>query len=157
MLFQRINRTDPEKVFIVAYNSYSTAALSNGQAVMWDYATDANGVSVTKPTAINSHIGAPVMAGIAAESIAVGSYGLIQVYGYHSSVRMRTATTTGTTPLKVNAIAVGSPLHAPFASGFQLESWSSASTSFLVRPVGFALAAQASYTTKAVAAFIKAL
>lgn len=34
----RGNRSDPEKVFIVAYNSYSTASLTNGQAVMWDYA-----------------------------------------------------------------------------------------------------------------------
>ena len=38
MLMARINRTDPEKVFIVAFNSWSTAALSNGQAVIWDYA-----------------------------------------------------------------------------------------------------------------------
>ena len=33
MLFQRINRSNPEKVFIVVYNSYSTAALTNGQGV----------------------------------------------------------------------------------------------------------------------------
>ena len=49
MLFQRINRNDPEKIFIVVYNSYSTANLTNGQPVIWDYAADANGVSVTKP------------------------------------------------------------------------------------------------------------
>lgn len=157
MLFQRINRSDPEKVFIVAYNSYSTASLTNGQPAMWDYATDANGVSVTKPTSVNSHIGAPVIAGVVAETIASGSYGLIQVYGYHSAVLARTATTTGTTPLKVNAIAAGSPLHAPFASNFHFESFSSASTTFLVRPYGFALAAQASYTAKAIAAFLKCL
>lgn len=157
MLFQRVNRTDPEKVFIVAYNSYSTASMTNGQPAMWDYTTDCDGVGVTKPTAINSHIGAPVIAGVVAETIAAGAYGLIQVYGYHSAVRVRTATTTGTTPLKVNAIAKGSPLHAAYASAFCLESFSSASTSFLVRPVGFALAAQASYTTKAIASFIKAL
>lgn len=124
---------------------------------MWDYATDADGVSVTKPTSINSHLGAPVMAGVAAETVAAGSYGLIQVYGYHSAVRMRTATTTGTTPLKVLAIAAGVPLYAPYAAGFMFESWSSAAASYLISPVGFALAAQASYTTKAVAAFIKAL
>lgn len=157
MLFQRINRSDPEKVFIVVYNSYSTASLTNGQPAMFDYTTDCDGVGVTKPTSVNSHLGAPVMAGIAAETIVAGAYGLVQVYGYHSSVRVRTATTTGTTPLKVNAIAKGSPLHPAYAAAFCLESWSSASTSFLVRPIGFALAAQASYTTKAIAAFIKML
>ena len=36
MLFQRINRSNPEKVFIVAYNSYSTAAITVGQGVNWD-------------------------------------------------------------------------------------------------------------------------
>jgi hypothetical protein len=157
MLFQRINRTDPEKIFIVCYNSYSTASLTNGQVVMWDYTTDCNGVGVTKPTSVASHIGAPVIAGVAAETIAAGSYGLVQVYGYHSSVYMRSATTTGTAPLKVNAIAKGSPLHAPFASNFHFESWSSASNSYLVVPYGFALAAQASYTAKQVAAFLRCL
>ena len=44
VLFQRINRTDPEKIFIIAYNSYATAAITNGQAVAWDYAADADGV-----------------------------------------------------------------------------------------------------------------
>lgn len=36
MLFQRITRGSPEKVFIIAMNSYGTAALTNGQAVAWD-------------------------------------------------------------------------------------------------------------------------
>ena len=36
MLWQRINRSSPEKVFVVAYNSYSTAAITNGQGVNWD-------------------------------------------------------------------------------------------------------------------------
>ena len=36
MLLQRINRSDPEKIFIVVKNSYSTASLTNGQAVIWD-------------------------------------------------------------------------------------------------------------------------
>jgi len=36
MQWQRINRTNPEKIFIVAKNTYSTASLTNGQAVMWD-------------------------------------------------------------------------------------------------------------------------
>lgn len=35
MIFQRVNRSDPEKIFIVAYNSYS-AAVYNGYAVQWD-------------------------------------------------------------------------------------------------------------------------
>lgn len=97
------------------------------------------------------------MAGVAVETIASGAYGLIQVYGYNAAVSCRTATTTGTTPLVVNAIAAGSPLHAPYASNFHLESFGSAAASYLIVPYGFALAAQASYTAKSIAAFLKFL
>ena len=151
MLYQRINRSDPEKIFIVAYNSYSTASLSNGQAVNWDFITDCDGVGVTMPLARATNAGV-ALAGIAAETIASGSYGLIQVYGYHSAVRVRTV--TGGSP----AIAKGTPLFANVAgSVFCLESAATSSTSILKWPCGFALAANASWTTKTVAAFIKAL
>lgn len=159
MLFQRVNRSDPEKVFIVAYNDYSTASLTNGQAVIWDYASSANGVGVTKPTdgtGRNSHFGV-AFAGIVAETIASGSYGLIQVYGYHSAVRMHTI--TGTNP----AIVAGTGLTCVGAefclTSYQPNANNTTTTVTCHNPhwVGFALAAQASFTTKAVAAFIKAL
>lgn len=157
MLFQRVNRSDPEKIFIVVKNSYSTASLTEGQVAQWDYATDADGVGVTKPVARGTaHVGS-VAAGIVAETIAHNSYGLVQVYGYHSAVRVRTK--TGGAP----AIAAGSPLYLQSAV-FCLESnrfvctTCSADTKVSVTiPCAFALAAQASWTTKAIAAFIKAL
>jgi hypothetical protein len=158
MLFQRINRTDPEKIFIVAKNSYSTASLTNGQAVIWDFTTDADGVGVTCPTDGTGRAGhyGTAFAGIAAETIAHGSYGLLQVYGYHSAVRVRSW--TGGNP----AIAAGTALSC-VAAVFALSSYpaAAAATSTITlhnaQWVGFALAAQASWTTKAIAAFIKAL
>ena len=158
MLFKRISRAQPEKVFVVAKNSYSTASLSNGQAVIWDYATDADGVGVTKPTsgeARNGHYGV-AFAGIATDDIAAGDYGLLQVYGYHSAVRVRTQ--TGGNP----AIAAGTGLSCK-STVFCLESAdaNAAATSTITVHnwdwVGIALAAQASFTTKAIAVFIKAL
>jgi hypothetical protein len=159
MLLQRVNRSNPEKVFIIVKNSYSTASLSNGQAVMWDYATDADGVGVTKPAAANkaggNHYGA-AFAGIAAETIAAGSYGLVQVYGYHSAVRVRTV--TGGKPAGAAGVAL-----ALQTANFCLETvlGEIPATSTVTQTCwdigGFLLAAQASYTTKAVAAFIKAL
>jgi hypothetical protein len=152
MLFQRINRTNPEKVFVVAMNSYSTAALSNGQAVVWDYATDADGVSVTRPSARATSAGLAA-AGIVAESIAAGEYGLIQTFGYHSAVRVRQDTSSAAAN-----VAAGRPLSlAAAGSVFCLEPIQTASTVILTFPCAFALAAQASWTTKAIAAFIKAL
>lgn len=152
MLFQRINRSNPEKVFIAAYNSYSTASLTNGQAVQWDYATDADGVGVTRPSARATSAGV-AGAGIAAETIASGDYGLIQVYGYHSATRVRQDTSSAAAN-----VAAGRPLTlAAAGSVFCLEPMNTASTVILTHPVGFALAAQASWTTKAVACFLKFL
>ena len=158
MLFQRVNRSNPEKVFIVAKNTYDTATLTNGQAVMWDYASDADGVGVTKPADQTGRAGSygTAFAGIAAESIAPGEYGLLQVYGYHSAVRVRT--NTGDEP----AIVAGTALTQKNAV-FCLESAEPApvATSTLTvvnfRWVGFALAARAEFTTAAIAVFIKGL
>ena len=158
MLFERINRTNPEKIFTVAYNSYSTASLTNGQAVIWDYTTDADGVGVTKPTdgtARAGHLGT-AFAGIAAETIAAGDYGLLQVYGYHSATRVRTK--TGAQP----AIVAGTALTCvdaifALASADPAAETTSTTTSLAWEWVGFSLAAQASFTTKAIAVFIKGL
>ena len=158
MLFQRINRSDPEKVFIIAKQSYATASMTNGQAAIWDYATDADGVGVTLPTDGTGRAGhyGLAFAGIAAETIATGAYRLYQVYGYHSAVRVRSW--TGGNP----AIAAGTALTCVSAV-FALSSYPAAvlATSTLTLHnaewIGFALAAQASWTTKAIACFIKAL
>lgn len=152
MLFQRINRTNPEKIFIVAYNSYSTASITNGQAVVWDFATDADGVGVTRPAARATNAGFAIC-GIVAETIASGDYGLIQTYGYHSAVRVRQDTASAAAN-----IAAGRPLTLNAAgSVFCLEAMSTASTVILTHPVAFALAAQASWTTKAIACFLKCM
>jgi hypothetical protein len=150
-LVQRVNRTDPEKVFIVVYNSYSTASLTNGQAVIWDFATDADGLGVTRPTARATNAGM-AGAGIIAETITAGNYGLMQVYGAHTAVRMRTV--TGGTP----AIVAGRPLVINAAGSlFCLESVSTASIAVLTFPMGFAMGATSGFTTATKAAFIKTL
>lgn len=151
MRFQRINKSDPEKIFIVVYNSYGTASLTAGQAVTWDYVTDQNGVSVTIPPARAASAGAAI-AGVAAETIAAGAYGLLQVYGYNPSVRVRNM--TGGAP----AMAAGSPLAINSAgSVFCLENWDTGSTNIQVHTCGFAIGYTTKYTTAAVAVFLKCL
>lgn len=152
MLWSRINRSNPEKCFISVYNSYSTAAITNGQAVIWDFATDADGVGVTRPTARATNAGMAAAGVVAEASIAAGDYGLLQVYGYHSAARMRTV--TGGSP----AIVAGRPLVINVAgSVFCLESVSTASNTVLTFPIGFSLGATSGFTTAARAAFIRAL
>ncbi len=151
MRIQRINRTDPEKIFIVVMNSYSTATLTAGQAVQWDYTTDQNGVSVTIPRARATSAGAAV-AGVVAESIALNAYGMIQVYGYCASARVRTI--SGGAP----AMAAGAPLCINAAgSVFCLENFDTGSTNVQVVPAGFAIGYTAVWTTAAVAVFLKCL
>lgn len=152
MIFQRINRSSPEKVFIVVFNSWSTAAITVGQVVQWDYTTDIDGVGVTRPTA-RATSGGLAAAGIVADaSIAAGAYGLVQVYGFHSAVRMRTV--TGGTP----AIVGGRPLVVNVAgSVWCVESVATSSISLTTFPLGFSLEATSGFTTIAKKAFIKAM
>lgn len=152
MIFARINRANPEKVFVSVMNSYSTAAITVGQVVVWDYATDADGVSVTRPSARATSAGLAVAGVVSDASIAAGGYGLIQVFGYHSAVRMRTV--TGGSP----AITAGRPLVVNVAGSlFCAESISTASKTIVSFPFGFSLGATAGFTTAARAAFIKAM
>jgi len=80
MLFQRVNRSSPERVFIIGYNS-SSATWSNGYWVRWDYSTDVNGVGMETPAADGAvGVGCGVsIAGVVAQTIAAGTYGLVQV------------------------------------------------------------------------------
>ncbi len=151
MLFQRVNRSDPEKVFVTVYNSYSTATITNGQGINWDFVTDADGLGVTMPLARATNAGVAA-AGVVAESIAAGAYGLVQVYGYHAATRVRTV--TGGTP----AITPGRPLAINVAgSVFCLESMSTAAASIAIFPMGFCLGSTSGFTTIAKPCFIKAL
>ena len=153
MIFKRINRSDPEQIFIVVYNSYSTAALTNGQAVQWDFVTDVDGVGVSIPTARATNKGFAT-AGIVSETIPAGNFGLIQVYGYHSAVRVRAASSE-------NVIAAGSPLQMNLAgAAFCLEPIVTATgtvVNHITYPCAFALEAYTSWSTTTIKAFVKAL
>jgi len=151
MLFQRIKRSDPERVFIVVSNGYTTASLTNGQAVMWDLG-DADGVNVTKcSTALKRQ---SAFAGIVAETIAAGEYGLIQVYGYHGAVRVDSSTTadiyTGCgLSMTVDAFCLEGPYAASGATaGYEwdhrivacaLEGYGSVGTTGTIKAIIFAM------------------
>ncbi len=108
MLLKRVNRTDPERVFIVMKNSYSTAAFSAGQWVAHDVIVDEDGVSATKPGGVGRH----AVAGVAVEAVAVNDYGLVQVWGFRNGARM-----SGGSGLNTSKISEGTYLYAA-TSGF---------------------------------------
>ena len=99
---------------------------------------------------------------VASTSIAAGDYGLVQCYGYHSAARVRTMTTTGHTYNEsLLAVAKGTPLAYDItADVFCAEGVGGAASGKAypeLIPCAFALAAQASWTTKTIAVFIKAM
>lgn len=144
MHFQYITRGTPEKVFINVLNSYSTAAITVGQVVVFDYTTDADGVSVTQPTtALLPHVAGVV----ASDSIAAGAYGLVQAYGHNSDCLVGGGAAD---------VAAGDQLIAQNASFSVIQA---ASTDLHDANPAFLVAGEA-YTTTAAAAkkvFIRAL
>jgi len=124
MIFHRINRTNPEKTYVIVKNSYSTASLTNGQCVSWDYVADKDGISVTKPSGLLRH----AMAGVAISTIATGDYGLLQVWGHHTAIRM--AGGSGNNTSKVTA---GDALYLS-TSGFNLGVLKSLASTVKIYP-----------------------
>ena len=81
MLFQCLNRTDAEKVFIICSN-ISNATITVNYPVVWAVASPGpNGVAVSKPASATITL----VVGIADETIADDSYGRVQIYGYRAS------------------------------------------------------------------------
>lgn len=153
MLVKLINRSDPEKVFITVKNSYSTAALTAGQACAWDYTTDCDGVGVTlTPAGSAADNGGFAVAGIVADaSIAAGDYGLVQCWGYNAGAYV--ACSSGGV-----AIAKGDMLCADaYASKTHLTKHEQSYMTKLVMPVAFAMQAYTTRTAAKKAIFIKAL
>lgn len=80
MLFQQLNRTDAEKVFIICKNT-SGATLNANVPVYFETDEQSNGLAVSQMVA-----GAALLfAGINHSSLADDGYGLVQVYGYRQS------------------------------------------------------------------------
>ena len=80
MLFQRLNRSDAEKVFIIVQNVAGATITANYPCV-WDISASVDGVRVSKPASATLSL----FVGIADEDIADQAYGLIQTYGYRTS------------------------------------------------------------------------
>jgi hypothetical protein len=156
MLARRIGASGAEKIFIIAKNTYSTASLTNGQAVAWDYVTDKDGVGVTKPPAITTSCGFAA-AGVVAETIAAGAYGLIQVYGLHSAALCRS--TTGGSITVTHGTPLGIGLEASFALAAMATGYASTVVVKRYFPVAFSLGhiTTRTVTGTATAVFIKAL
>jgi hypothetical protein len=109
MIFQRLNRTDPERIFMVMRSNESCSA---DDAVCLETNSDSiDGVKVRQPDTGLLHS----FVGIADAAITSGSYGLIQVYGYRSTSRVFMTNTSIDTGVVITPVA-GAAYVQSFAS-----------------------------------------
>lgn len=113
MMFQRLNESDPERIFISVKNSYSTATLTAGQWAAYDLVTDQDGVAVTKPTVGNRSM----VAGVVVEPIAHNNHGKVQVWGWRTDAQC-----LGGSGSLTSKVTVGAPLKFA-ASGFAAQAF----------------------------------
>jgi len=116
MLFQRVNRDNPERVFQVM--QANEAGIAADDVVQLELtAASVDGIKVVQPN--SGELNAVV--GIADSAISNGSYGLVQIYGYRSTSRV----------LQTGAsIAVGAAL-GPVAGSDMLASAASIAPAYL--------------------------
>lgn len=105
MQIQQLNRTDAEKVFILVKNVDGTGSMTTGLAVcIAEAGASIDGVSATLSTAAKWK----GFVGIAAQDIAINSFGLVQSYGFAASVQISgvgtSITVTAGDVLKAGAI-----------------------------------------------------
>ena len=81
MLFKRISRSSAETVFVVVQN-VSGSTLTAGYSCVFDVGASVNGVRVTQASSTDLN----AYAGVADADIADSGYGLVQAYGYRSSI-----------------------------------------------------------------------
>ena len=87
MLFQRINRTDAEKVFIVLRNDGANAWAKGGPIVLKADGTR-DGIDAVKPSD-GAIANTSLLIGVADAATAAGDYGLVQCYGLRTDTKVR--------------------------------------------------------------------
>lgn len=87
MLMQRVNRTDPEKAFVIVQNDEASAAMVAGQPYVYTFDGTDDGLDVVE---VNTGAAAKMglVVGLAHDTPAAGEYGLIQVYGPRTDAKI---------------------------------------------------------------------
>lgn len=90
-----INR---HRVLLWVYNAEASTALANGTVVQWTDGSLVDGLEVIVAATADSNL----VAGVAIGAVAAVSWGFIQTHGYHSAIKVATATSAA------DALSVGS-------------------------------------------------
>lgn len=145
MIFKRVGRTSAETAFIVVQNVSGSTATA-GYALVFDVGASVDGVRVTQASSTDLQ----AFAGVADSDIANNAYGLAQVYGYRSSVRIQAS--TGSSVSGDNLVVVAGAAHwglTPATSGGTAKAFG-----FLCEAITASTSSQFATTAKG---FIRAL
>ena len=148
MLFKRVNRDQPEQVFISVLCNETNA---KDDACIWETASASiDGVKVRQPDTSLLY----GFVGIADSAITSGDYGLVQVYGYRSTSKVFQTNTSQDTGLAL----------APVAATLYMASVATSTTSsadVTQRPIfamlGETIASSSASATISAKLFIRAL
>lgn len=99
MLLQQLNRSDAEKVFIIVQNAGGATVTQGALACFDPRTTNSLGNAVMQPQ--TSNLGA--FAGVFDSDLAADAFGLVQVYGYRSSVVVH----VGAASISANGLIIG--------------------------------------------------
>lgn len=117
MLFQRINRTNAETIFIICQN-VSGSTITAGYSAVFDVGASVDGVRVTQASSTDLQ----AFAGVADADIANNAYGLLQVYGYRASTYI--SSSAGSSVAGDNLITVASSWGLrPATTGATAKAW----------------------------------
>ena len=150
MLFQRLSRTDPERVFVIMQNNEGATVAKDDACQLELASASIDGVKMRQPDTGNLF----AFVGIADAAMPAGDYGLVQVYGYRSTSKVFQTNTS---------INTGQAL-VPVAGAAYLQSVASSTTSSAdttLQPVyaviGESVASSTASATISVKLFIRAL
>lgn len=118
MLFQQVNRSNPEQVFIIARNT-SGGSISANAPVFFETDAVTDGNAVSQAQGLLS--GTALFAGITNDVMANSSYGLVQVYGYRQSAYISAASA---------GCAIGIPMIPVAGQNYLTDSTSAAANNF---------------------------
>lgn len=104
MLFKRVNRTDPEQIFVIVLNNEGASLAANSTCMLEAASASVDGIKVRQPDTGLLY----GFVGIVDAAIADQAYGLVQVYGYRSTVTVfQTGTSQDTGVALVPTAAAG--------------------------------------------------
>lgn len=81
MQTQKINRSDPEKVFVACHNVEASATIEFGEPIAFAADATVPGSDVNKLSTSGAAKATTLFAGLAQRQMAAGGYGLVQCFG----------------------------------------------------------------------------